>query len=281
MSDFIAILNDLRINTTYWTMSAKCVTLHNSACYQISGLCEHLRIFWGKLPEIQKTYYGPLKRDNLDVVWKSASTNVCWLLQYLLSPTHLFAIAFRELKFGPNLLMFFWYFFLTLLLHDHDFWVLTESLELDDTKVFLSLQTSGMIQYRRFHCKFIFRAALDVMEATFRIRQLSQRSWQCLKTFNDEESQMLKSYRNSISVQITLKTRLCWSVQSRRVTFISLWWCMVKSNVYRKKESWPLHCRPSYQYFAADREVQSDFEFGSAACCHKLQKGRSKVFGRW
>ena len=50
---------------------------------------------------------------------------------------------------------------------------------------------------------------------------------------------------------------------------------MVKSNVYRKKESWPLHCRlcrPSYQYFAADREVQSDFEFGSAACCHKLQK---------
>ena len=80
-----------------------------------------------------------------------------------------------------------------------------------------------MIQYRRFHCIFICRAELDVREATFRIRQLSQRSWQCLKTFNDEEPQKLKSYRNSFSVQITLKTRLCWSVQSRRVTFISLW----------------------------------------------------------
>ena len=29
-------------NTTYWTMSAKCV--HNSACYQISRLCKYLRI---------------------------------------------------------------------------------------------------------------------------------------------------------------------------------------------------------------------------------------------
>ena len=58
-----------------------------------------------------------------------------------------------------------------------------------------------MIQYHRSHCKFICRAVLDVIEATFRIQQLSQQSWQCLKTFNDKESQMLKSYQNSISIQ--------------------------------------------------------------------------------
>ena len=28
----------------YWSVSAKCVTLHNSACHQISRACKHLRV---------------------------------------------------------------------------------------------------------------------------------------------------------------------------------------------------------------------------------------------
>ena len=157
MSDFIAILYDLQIiRHKYWTMSAKCVTLHNSACYQISRLCEHLRIlmytnvYYLRLYYISEYFEVNCMRSWKHIIWPAKAwqswrglkvsfdprRNVCWLLQYLLSPTHLFAIAFRELKYGPNLLMFSWYFFLTLLLHDHDFlgisrWM--ESLELDDT----------------------------------------------------------------------------------------------------------------------------------------------------
>ena len=41
MSDFIEILNDL-----WMILSAKCVTLRNSACCKISRLCEHLIILW-------------------------------------------------------------------------------------------------------------------------------------------------------------------------------------------------------------------------------------------
>ena len=157
---FYCSFKRLANNTTYWTMSAKCVTLHNSACYQIFRLCEHLRILMYTnvyYPRLYITFQiilrwiawdpenivsGPLKRDNLDVVWKSASTcDATFVNTYYHRPTFLqlttfFAIAFRGLKSGPNLLMFSWYFFLTLLLHDHDFlgisrW--TESLELDDT----------------------------------------------------------------------------------------------------------------------------------------------------
>ena len=195
-------------NTTYWTMSAKCVTLHNSACYQISGLCEHLRIFWGELPEIQKTYYGPLKRDNLDVVWKSASTNVCWLLQYLLSPTHLFAIAFRELKFGPNLLMFFWYFFLTLLLHDHDFWVF-----LDGRKAW-----SSMIQTAK-RCFWAYRLPEWFNIADFIVNLFLELHWMLWKL--PSESDSYHSEADNVWRPSMTKSHKCWNLTEIQSPFKS------------------------------------------------------------
>ena len=140
--------------------------------------------------------------------WKSASTNVCWSLQYLLSPTHLFAIAFRELKFGPNLLMFFWYFFLTLLLHDHDFWVF-----LDGRKAW-----SSMIQTAK-RCFWAYRPPEWFNIADFIVNLFLELHWMLWKL--PSESDSYHSEADNVWRPSMTKSHKCWNLTEIQSLFKS------------------------------------------------------------